>query len=175
MYDTCIKMAIQLMEQGDNEQAINQFNKAIDYDSKNTVGYFYKFQVLFELERYQEAKEVCDKLIKISQNLPDIILAYYYIATTLAALGSLEEAKNYIKDIEKFKDLGSTQMVNQLTANKIDQIFKHSLELYNSIQTKLSTQDFQGNLIVPNKINDNVNLTGKETKDYKSMIIDIDL
>ena len=54
------------------QEAINNYNKAIELDPKNFEPYKNKFCPLYNLKRYEEAFETCDKAIKLEPNHHDI-------------------------------------------------------------------------------------------------------
>ena len=86
------------------EEAIECFNKVIEYDKDDDVGYVSVARCLLELEQYQKAFEYCELARKNNQQDDDTYPEYYETrAKCLLALGRTEEAEEYFEYAERNK------------------------------------------------------------------------
>jgi len=76
------------------EEALNQFNIAIEEDSFFYIGYFNMGAVYYNLQRYKEAGEAFEKAKELSPKDWEI---YYHLGRTYALLG------NFKKGLQNFK------------------------------------------------------------------------
>jgi tetratricopeptide (TPR) repeat protein len=74
---------------GANKQAITQFDSCIRRDWKFTDAYLEKGIVLFHEKKYNEASEVFQMTVKVSNTYPD---GYYWLGRCYEATGQKEEA-----------------------------------------------------------------------------------
>jgi tetratricopeptide (TPR) repeat protein len=69
-----VDQGLQYINKNDYQNAIDSFDKAITFDPKNYIPYYYKGDALIKLEQYDEAVKCLDKTLEIK---PDYYYAWY--------------------------------------------------------------------------------------------------
>ena len=90
---------LRLYELGRYEEAIEEFDKAIELDPNDPDYHYYKGIALYELHKYEEAIEEFDKAIELDPNDP----VYHY--NKGLALGELHKYEEAIKEFDKAIEL----------------------------------------------------------------------
>ncbi|HEY1870178.1 MAG TPA: tetratricopeptide repeat protein, partial [Chitinophagaceae bacterium] len=79
----------------DKANALNYFNKAIEFDYTFLDAYMDKGRILFDQKKFKDAASVFQLTLKISATYAD---AYYWLGKCQEAIGQKEDARsNYLR------------------------------------------------------------------------------
>jgi len=120
---------IALLELGENDKAIEEYDKAIKIDPNNVVIYSNKGIALKNLGKYEEAIQEYDKALAID---PNYARAWYNKSCDLAPMGNIDDS---LKNLEQAIRLDKSYIESARTDKDFDSIrndkrFKKLILLY---------------------------------------------
>jgi tetratricopeptide (TPR) repeat protein len=93
--DAYINLGNIYFEQGEYNNALLRYKKAIEFDPSYWLSYYKAGSALYKLERYKEAEELLEKAAKINPNSYE---AYYLLGIVRYKLNNYEEARKTLRE-----------------------------------------------------------------------------
>jgi tetratricopeptide (TPR) repeat protein len=100
------------VKQGNDKQAMNDMNKAIELDPKMSEAYFIRGAAYYSLGNYQQVVEDLNKVINLKSGADKIKLgAHAILGNAYSKLGNIEQATSEWKIAAKLGDKGAQNLL----------------------------------------------------------------